>query len=151
VQSAAPATKKTPPRASAKPAAPAKRRSAPAKAAAAEDALSPTAKKAIAAVAEAAKGLPTTQELLDRGSVTKMAEGGGGWGVGGGADAEPEIHGGKDHPVGHPDALTKYTFVLSGVLDSMFRQEATDYIKRHGGRVTTGVTGKTSFLLCGAP
>lgn len=118
----------------------------------AEDSLSESAKEAIAAVAEAAAQLPGTQELLDSGKVTKMAEGGGGgWGGGGGADTPPEHHGQKDHPVGHPDCLTKYTFVLSGVLDSMYRHEATDYIKRHGGRVTTSVSGKTSFLLCGVP
>lgn len=116
----------------------------------AEDTLSEAAKKAMAAVAEAAKQLPGTQALMDSGRVTKMAEGGGAWGGGGGADTPPEHHGQKDHPIGHPDCLTKYTFVLSGVLDSMYRHEATDYIKRHGGRVTSAVSGKTSFLLCGA-
>ena len=117
----------------------------------ADDALSDSAKKAIDAVTAAAKKLPSTQELLDSGKVTKVPEGGGGgWGGGGGADAEPENHGGKDYPSGHPDAFTKCTFVLSGVLDSMYRQEATDYIKRHGGRVTSAVSGKTTFLLCGA-
>lgn len=123
------------------------RKSAPK--ASAEESLSPAAKEAIAAAATAAGKLPTTLELIDSGKVTKMPEGGGGWGRGGGADTTPENHGSKDYPCGHPDCLTKYTFVLSGVLDSMFRQEAADYIQRHGGRVTSGVTGKTTFLLCG--
>lgn len=137
------------PAAAAKPHAPARKSAGKANP---EDSLSPAAKKAIAAVAEAVKKLPKTQELLDSGRVTRMAAAApGGWGGGGGADAEPENHGQKDAPIGHPDCLTRYTFVISGALDSMFRQEATDYVKRHGGRVTTGVTGKTTFLLCGAP
>jgi replication factor C subunit 1 len=114
-----------------------------------EASLSPAARDSIAAAAAAAAKLPTTQELLDSGKVTKIPDGGGGWGHGGGADTTPESHGKKDYPSGHPDCLTKYTFVLSGVLDSMFRQEAVDYIQRHGGRVTSGVTGRTTFLLCG--
>ena len=38
-------------------------------------------------------------------------------------------------PRGHPDCLTGKTFVVSGVLDSMTRGEAEDFIKRHGGKV----------------
>ena len=126
------------------------RRSKSAPKASAEDSLSPAAKKAVAAVEAAAAKLPSKDSLIEGGTVTRMAEGGGGWGGGGGADQEPENYGTKEHPSGHPDCLTKYTFVISGVLDSMFRQAATDYIKRHGGRVTGSVTGKTTFLLCGA-
>jgi NAD-dependent DNA ligase len=129
------------------PAAP-KRKSAPK--ADPEAGLSAAAKAAIAAVAKAVEKLPEGSELLESGAITKMVAGGGGWGGGGGADTAPENHGSKDYPKGHPDCLMKYTFVISGVLDSMHRHEATDYIKQHGGRVTSGVTGKTSFLLCGA-
>jgi replication factor C subunit 1 len=114
-----------------------------------EACLSKAAKEAVAAVAKAVQKLPEGNELIDSGAITRMAAGTGGWGGGGGADATPENHGRKEYPQGHPDCLMKYTFVLSGVLDSMYRHEATDYIKRHGGRVTSAVTGKTSFLLCG--
>lgn len=55
----------------------------------------------------------------------------------------------QEAPRGHPDCLTGKTFVISGVLDSLGREEATDYIKRHGGRVTGAVSGKTSFLVVG--
>ncbi len=41
------------------------------------------------------------------------------------------------------------TFVISGVLDSLYRNEAEDLIKAHGGRVTSAVSGKTTFLLAG--
>jgi replication factor C subunit 1 len=38
-------------------------------------------------------------------------------------------------PSGHPDCLTGKTFVISGILDSLKREEAEDLIKRHGGKV----------------
>lgn len=38
------------------------------------------------------------------------------------------------HPLFH---FTGKTFVVSGVLDSMKREEAEDYVKRHGGKVGT--------------
>ena len=41
-------------------------------------------------------------------------------------------------------------FVISGVLDSLYRHEAEDIIRRHGGRVTGSVSGKTAFLLAGS-
>lgn len=115
-----------------------------------EESLSESAKKAVAAVDKAAKSLPSDKELLESEQVTKMSADVGGWGGAGGADKMPENHGKVEHPRGHPDCLSKVTIVISGVLDSMMRNEATDYIKRHGGRVTSGVTGKTTFLLCGA-
>ncbi|KAL2344012.1 hypothetical protein Fmac_005297 [Flemingia macrophylla] len=54
------------------------------------------------------------------------------------------------------------TFVISGTLDSLEREEAEDLIKRHGGRVTGSVSKKTgkkqndsgakrAILLCGTP
>lgn len=52
-------------------------------------------------------------------------------------------------PTGHPDCFTGMTFVISGVLDSLSRQDAADLVKRHGGKVTGSVSGKTKFLLCG--
>ena len=115
-----------------------------------EEDLSDSAKRAIAAVEAAVKSLPSNKELIDSEQVTKMAvEEAGGWGGGGGAGKTPENHGNVEYPRGHPDCLSKVTIVISGVLDSMMRDQATDYIKRHGGRVTSGVTGKTTFLLCG--
>lgn len=52
-------------------------------------------------------------------------------------------------PNGHPECLAGKTFVISGVLDSLYRPDAENLIKRHGGRVTGSVSGRTSFLLCG--
>ena len=41
----------------------------------------------------------------------------------------------QEPPRGHPDCLTGKTFVFTGVLDSLKREEAADFVKRHGGKV----------------
>jgi BRCT domain type II-containing protein len=40
-------------------------------------------------------------------------------------------------------------FVITGVLPSLERQEAEQLIRKYGGRVTSAVSGKTSFLVAG--
>lgn len=55
----------------------------------------------------------------------------------------------QEAPQGHPDCLTGRTFVITGVLDSLMRPDAEDLIKRHGGKVTQSVSGKTAFMLAG--
>jgi replication factor C subunit 1 len=45
--------------------------------------------------------------------------------------------------------LDGLTFVTSGVLRSLESEEAVDLIKRYGGRVTSAVSSKTSYLLLG--
>jgi DNA ligase (NAD+) len=45
--------------------------------------------------------------------------------------------------------LDGLTFVLTGTLPSLSRAEATDLIRRHGGRVTGSVSSTTSYLLVG--
>lgn len=55
----------------------------------------------------------------------------------------------QEVPSGHPDCLHGLTFVLSGVLESLRREDAEALIKRHGGRITSAVSGKTTFLLVG--
>ena len=42
-----------------------------------------------------------------------------------------------------------YTFVLTGSLDSFTRDEATDIIEKFGGKVSSSVSKKTSFVLAG--
>lgn len=41
------------------------------------------------------------------------------------------------------------TFVISGVLDSLERDEAANLIKEHGGKTTTSISGRTSYMLLG--
>jgi len=45
--------------------------------------------------------------------------------------------------------LDGLTFVITGTLPTMSREEATRFVERHGGRVTGSVSGKTSYLLVG--
>ncbi|KAF0895658.1 hypothetical protein E2562_014277 [Oryza meyeriana var. granulata] len=81
------------------------------------------------------------------------ATGGRGRGGGGrgfmnfGERKDPPHKGEKEVPEGAPDCLTGLTFVISGTLDSLEREEATDLIKRYGGRVTGSISKKTSYLL----
>ncbi|KAL3518671.1 hypothetical protein ACH5RR_021260 [Cinchona calisaya] len=76
----------------------------------------------------------------------------GGGGRGGfmnfGERKDPPHKGEKEIPEGASDCLAGLTFVISGTLDSLEREEAEDLIKRYGGRVTGSVSKKTNYLLC---
>ncbi|KAJ1393798.1 Strictosidine synthase, conserved region [Sesbania bispinosa] len=78
------------------------------------------------------------------------AEGGGGRGgfMNFGERKDPPHKGEKEVPEGAPNCLNGLTFVISGTLDSLEREEAEDLIKRHGGRVTGSISKKTNYLLC---
>lgn len=41
------------------------------------------------------------------------------------------------------------TFVITGVLDAIEREQAQDVIQRYGGKVTSAVSKKTSYLIVG--
>ncbi|XP_051200769.1 replication factor C subunit 1 [Lolium perenne] len=60
---------------------------------------------------------------------------------------DPPHKGEKEVPEGAPDCLAGLTFVISGTLDSLEREEAGDVIKRYGGRVTGSISKKTNYLL----
>jgi replication factor C subunit 1 len=49
-----------------------------------------------------------------------------------------------------PECLSGLTFVFSGILDTLGRDESIDYVKILGGRVTTAVSRKTSYLVVGS-
>jgi len=47
-------------------------------------------------------------------------------------------------------AFAGKTFVLTGTLESLTREQATEAIERHGGKVSGSVSKKTSYLVVGA-
>ncbi|KFD55293.1 hypothetical protein M514_03934 [Trichuris suis] len=64
----------------------------------------------------------------------------------------PRALGSKEIPEakrGTEDCLAGLTFVISGILESITRDDAKALILKHGGRVTTAVSHKTNFLLLG--
>ncbi|CAF0797901.1 unnamed protein product [Adineta ricciae] len=63
----------------------------------------------------------------------------------GGADAP----GSKNIPDGAKNCLKDLAFVISGVLESLERDECKDLIEKYGGRVTSALSGKTNYLLAG--
>lgn len=46
-------------------------------------------------------------------------------------------------------SLAGYTFVITGTLPSLSRDEATELIERNGGRVASSVSGNADYLLAG--
>ncbi len=49
-----------------------------------------------------------------------------------------------------PQPLAGKTFVITGTLPTMSREEATEYIRARGGKVTDSVSAKTDYLVVGA-
>jgi DNA ligase (NAD+) len=48
-----------------------------------------------------------------------------------------------------PQPLAGLTFVITGTLPTMSRDQAKAYIETHGGKVTGSVSGRTDYLLAG--
>ncbi|RUS23369.1 hypothetical protein BC937DRAFT_93313 [Endogone sp. FLAS-F59071] len=63
--------------------------------------------------------------------------------------APPQALGSKEIPQGAPNCLIGLTFVFTGEMESISRDEAQDLVKRYGGKVTTAVSGRTSYLVVG--
>ncbi|XP_061178272.1 replication factor C subunit 1-like [Saccostrea echinata] len=61
----------------------------------------------------------------------------------------PQALGSKEIPEGGENCLESLTFVITGVLESMERDEAKSLIERYGGKVTGSVSKKTSYLVAG--
>ena len=52
-------------------------------------------------------------------------------------------------PVHSSNILKNKTFVITGTLPSLSRQEAKNIITSHGGTISSSISKKTDFLLCG--
>ncbi|KAM3864864.1 replication factor C subunit 1 [Diretmus argenteus] len=61
----------------------------------------------------------------------------------------PRALGSKDMPTGADNCLEGCVFVLTGVLESMEREDAKSLIERYGGKVTGSVSKRTSYLVLG--
>ena len=48
-----------------------------------------------------------------------------------------------------PQPLAGLTFVLTGTLPTMSREQATEFIQAHGGRVSGAVSSRTDYLVAG--
>ncbi|XP_043793318.1 replication factor C subunit 1 [Apis laboriosa] len=57
--------------------------------------------------------------------------------------------GSKKIPVGAEYCLAGLSFVITGVLDSLEREEAEELIKQYGGRILHQVTKKTDYIIVG--
>jgi replication factor C subunit 1 len=70
-------------------------------------------------------------------------------GAGGGNTGPPPAAGSKDIPDGKENCLAGLTFVFTGLLETLSREEGQELVKRYGGKVTSGPSGKTSFVVLG--
>uniref|UniRef100_I3JR07 Replication factor C subunit 1 n=1 Tax=Oreochromis niloticus TaxID=8128 RepID=I3JR07_ORENI len=61
----------------------------------------------------------------------------------------PRALGSKEIPKGAENCLEGCVFVLTGVLESMEREDAKSLIERYGGKVTGNVSKKTTYLIQG--
>ncbi|XP_076402455.1 replication factor C subunit 1 isoform X2 [Peromyscus maniculatus bairdii] len=61
----------------------------------------------------------------------------------------PKALGSKEIPKGAENCLEGLTFVITGVLESIEREEAKSLIERYGGKVTGNVSKKTNYLVMG--
>lgn len=50
---------------------------------------------------------------------------------------------------GGENCLESLTFVITGVLESLERDEAKSLIEKYGGKVTGSISKKTSYLVAG--
>lgn len=70
------------------------------------------------------------------------------WG-GGNANAAP-AGGSAEIPTGEQNCLAGLTFVFTGVLNSLGREEGQSLVKQYGGKVTGAPSKKTSYVVIGS-
>ncbi len=68
---------------------------------------------------------------------------------GGGNAGPPPAQGSKDIPTGNENCLVGLTFVFTGILETISRDEGQELVKRYGGRVTGAPSKMTSFVVLG--
>ncbi|KAH8687742.1 replication factor RFC1 C terminal domain-containing protein [Tricladium varicosporioides] len=68
----------------------------------------------------------------------------------GGNSGPPPAAGAKDIPTGADNCLAGLTFVFTGLLETLSREEGQELVKRYGGKVTGQPSSKTSFIVLGS-
>jgi replication factor C subunit 1 len=68
---------------------------------------------------------------------------------GGGNAGPPPMAGAVDIPEGEDNCLMGKTFVFTGLLKTISREEGQALVKRYGGKVTGSPSGKTDFVVLG--
>ncbi|KAI1506498.1 replication factor RFC1 C terminal domain-containing protein [Biscogniauxia marginata] len=68
---------------------------------------------------------------------------------GGGNSGPPPNPTAEDLPNGEPDCLAGLTFVFTGQLTTIAREEAQALVKRHGGKITGAPSSKTNYVVLG--
>ncbi|OKL61685.1 hypothetical protein UA08_02990 [Talaromyces atroroseus] len=62
----------------------------------------------------------------------------------------PPAAGSAELPVGAENCLAGLSFVFTGVLDTLGREEGQNLVKRYGGKVTGAPSSKTSYVVLGS-
>lgn len=68
---------------------------------------------------------------------------------GGGNSGPPPAESTAEIPEGAPDCLAGMTFVFTGQLKTISREDGQALVKRYGAKVTTGPSKKTTFVVLG--
>jgi len=66
-----------------------------------------------------------------------------------GLSDNPPLLGQKPIPVGKPGCLNGLTFVATGTMPSITRDDLKELVEKHGGRLTGSISGKTNVLIRG--
>lgn len=69
--------------------------------------------------------------------------------AGGGNAAAPPAAGAAELPEGEDECLSGLTFVFTGVLQTISREDGQALVKKYGGKVTGQPSSKTSFVVLG--
>ncbi|TGO51177.1 hypothetical protein BCON_0167g00310 [Botryotinia convoluta] len=70
-------------------------------------------------------------------------------GGGGGNSGAPPAAGCAEIPEGAENCLVGLTFVFTGMLDTISRDEGIELVKRYGGKITGAPSSKTNFVVLG--
>ncbi|KAK2001313.1 replication factor RFC1 C terminal domain-containing protein [Colletotrichum falcatum] len=70
-------------------------------------------------------------------------------GSGGNSSAVPPNAGAAELPEGEEECLSGLTFVFTGVLQTLGREEGQALVKKYGGKVTGAPSSKTSYVVLG--